>query len=174
MFGFSALPLLPWEWRDRLATSQAPPLLRPLGWLPWRRRIDCTSSPFPHNSGEYIGAGEMAPQAPQLTSWRASTGEGGLHQAPLPTLSMISLSTPCAASRSPKRLRQRSALTLLSVSKVANELVKGFAKIIDGSAQPDCSSFGVTRAPAGGSPGHAWLLDRLPGSPGSCFGSSRT
>ena len=55
----------------------------------------------------------------------------------LPTMSMISLPTPCAAPRSRKRLRQRSTLTLLSVSKVANELVKGFPKIIDGSAQPD-------------------------------------
>ena len=48
------------------------------------RRRDCTSGPPPHNSGEYIGAGEIAPQAPKLTSWRASTGEGGLHLRPPP------------------------------------------------------------------------------------------
>ena len=66
-------------------------------------------------------------------------GGGIVPQALLPTMSRISWPTR-AASKSRKRLRQRSTLTLLSVSKVANELVKGFPKIIDGSAQPDCSS----------------------------------
>ena len=107
-------------WGDRLFTTQAPRLLRQLGWLPWRKR-DCTSGPPPHNSGEYIGAGEIAPQGqPQASSHNVED----------------LVADACRF----ERLRQRSTLTLLSVSKVANELVKGFPENIGGSAQPDCSS----------------------------------